>query len=426
MYIELDHGLVPGRIEDIKIVKDLETGKNKKDLESYGHGKFNMRKTIKNVKKYEIKKGQIQDLIQVIKEEHKTTLEEANEEKEETEDLIMEKDDTRILNNTGFKTMDGDMEPIVWSSSGELFYDHDWGFFAAVLACYNNHWVLKTSPDDWWNIIARNVAQNIEENGDKNPVKDFFVEKNEKETIEIRLPGKLDQVDYTWLFEQFSAQIKKAIKKPDYVDKMLANFSTTTPDQLISTQIMLMSSMQKYFNYTMLTSCGIPGVEMIGSLEDWLKLVDKTKNLQKMLEPIMSEIGLKKWFATTLNMLSKLVETFKGEPDKEWWGHILSWNILHGSGGRHWWDGWLIDFLGNGVSEFPKDFQSGIVSVPLNICDKYFGPPVEDTGELVAGTIGYTVEKGDRAPVVQANQGWVLLLPKGSPVIKRMRGEDLY
>jgi len=250
--------------------------------------------------------------------------------------------------------------------------------------------------------------------------------KNEKETIEIRLPGKLDQVDYTWLFEQFSAQIKKAIKKPDYVDKMLANFSTTTPDQLISTQIMLMSSMQKYFNYTMLTSCGIPGVEMIGSLEDWLKLVDKTKNLQKMLEPIMSEIGLKKWFATTLNMLSKLVETFKGEPDKEWWGHILSWNILHGSGGRHWWDGWLIDFLGNGVSEFPKDFQSGIVSVPLNICDKYFGPPVEDTGELVAGTIGYTVEKGDRAPVVQANQGWVLLLPKGSPVIKRMRGEDLY
>ena len=71
-----------------------------------------------------------------------------------------------------------------------------------------------------------------------------------------------------------------------------------------------------------------------GSLEDWIKLKDKTENLQKMLDPIMSEIGLKKWFGTTLNMLAKLIETFKGGPDKEWWGHILSWNILHGSGGR--------------------------------------------------------------------------------------------
>ena len=79
-----------------------------------------------------------------------------------------------------------------------------------------------------------------------------------------------------------------------------------------------------------------------------------------------------------------------------------------------------------GEAENPQDFKSGVVSVPLKIKDDVFGPPVEDTGELVAGTFGYTVEEGERAPVVEAKQGWLLLLPKGSPVIPRMKGENLW
>ena len=46
-------------------------------------------------------------------------------------------------------------EEFVIGSDGEVFFDHDFGFFGAILACYNNHWVLKTSPDDWWNVIVR-------------------------------------------------------------------------------------------------------------------------------------------------------------------------------------------------------------------------------------------------------------------------------
>ena len=82
----------------------------------------------------------------------------------------------------------------------------------------------------------------------------------------------------------------------------------------------------------------------------------------------------------------------------------------------------MIDFLMAEPAEHPRDFQSGVVSVPLTLIDRVFGPPVEDTGTLIAGTIGFTVEEGPRAPVVQAKQGWALLLPKGSPVIARMNG----
>ena len=65
-----------------------------------------------------------------------------------------------------------------------------------------------------------------------------------------------------------------------------------------------------------------------------------------------------------------------------------------------------------------------MTSVPLKITDEIYGPPVSDTAQLVAGTFGFSVEEGDRAPVVEAKQGWMLLLPKGSPVIARMKGLD--
>ena len=58
---------------------------------------------------------------------------------------------------------------------------------------------------------------------------------------------------------------------------------------------MLMASLQKYFDYSFGTLCGIPGVEMTGSEDDWTRLAEKTKNLEALLMPIMEEIGLGKW-----------------------------------------------------------------------------------------------------------------------------------
>ena len=56
-----------------------------------------------------------------------------------------------------------------------------------------------------------------------------------------------------------------------------------------------MASLQKYFDYGFGTKCGIPGVEMTGSDEDWIRLAEKSKKLETLLMPIMDEIGLGKW-----------------------------------------------------------------------------------------------------------------------------------
>ena len=56
-----------------------------------------------------------------------------------------------------------------------------------------------------------------------------------------------------------------------------------------------MASLQKYFDYGFGTMCGIPGVEMTGGEEDWIRLAEKTKKLETLLMPIMDDIGLAKW-----------------------------------------------------------------------------------------------------------------------------------
>merc|ERR1711962_611638 len=413
MYVELEHSLVPGNIQDInEKIKPPDFSKDSWDEEEWKH---------KRTPRYTVVKKDVMDIL--ADKENKSRI---NQEQTKAKSMKISQDETKALdeekNRLGEEAADEkEMEAVVGTTE-EVYFDHDFGFFSAVLACYNNHWVLKTSPDDWWNVIVRNVAQAVDDNGEKENVRKFFVEHQGKKMIDIDVPT-LAHLDYSWLFDQFAQGIRMNIKTPGYVDVMQADFTTTTKDQLISSQIMLMASVQKYFEYCFGTfCCGIPGVEMVGEVNDWERLVQKTSKLEEMLQPVMKEIGLGEWFSRTLTTLAKLVDTYKGNPDKKWWSHILDWHTAFGSGARSSWSGWMIDFLMAGEAHGPEDFKSGVVSVPVKIYDVLSGPPVEDTGKLVAGTVGYTVKEGGRAPVVEAKQGWVLLLPVGSPITPRIKG----
>ena len=52
---------------------------------------------------------------------------------------------------------------------------------------------------------------------------------------------------------------------------------------------------------------------MKGTLEDWNDLLTKTEDLKTMLAPVMDELLLEDWFKSTLNTLTKLIDTFKGK-----------------------------------------------------------------------------------------------------------------
>jgi len=204
MYVELDHDLVAGKVENINEKTVLE------GREEVKGGGFEPSRYLLN--KYNISKLPVKDVL--LKKGLQT---------EETSGESLQK---RMGRNLKTDTSKDDKEKqvmrkeeeVVIGSDGEVFFDHDFGFFGAVLACYNNHWVLKTSPGDWWNVIVRNVSQAVDDNGEKNKVRDLFVAHEGKKEIFIDVGPTLAGIDYSWLFNQFSSGIKANIKNPAYAD----------------------------------------------------------------------------------------------------------------------------------------------------------------------------------------------------------------
>ena len=204
MYIELDHNLVAGNVEDINEKVVLE-GRKEEEREAARSEDWRIDKYLLN--KYNISKQPVRDVLlkkesespKVIRSDSLEQIVKVNMAKmaksqkqpskrrtigsvinsirnfgrrknvdlKETmpsgESLHQQFDfsQTKTHSDTSHEREDdGEKqvkkeEEVVIGSDGEVFFDHDFGFFGAVLACYNNHWVLKTSPDDWWNVIVR-------------------------------------------------------------------------------------------------------------------------------------------------------------------------------------------------------------------------------------------------------------------------------
>ncbi|KAJ7374211.1 hypothetical protein OS493_007284 [Desmophyllum pertusum] len=81
-------------------------------------------------------------------------------------------------------TIDKPKEMIAALGSTETIYSlGDIGLLSAVLTAYNNHWKLRTSPDDWWFSVIKRVASAIDKNAKKESVRKMFVHHKGKKTI---------------------------------------------------------------------------------------------------------------------------------------------------------------------------------------------------------------------------------------------------
>lgn len=283
-----------------------------------------------------------------------------------------------------------------------------------------NHWILRTSPDDWWFCVIKRVACAIDKNANKESVRRIFVDHQEKKPIDIVVPDtSIHTVDYSWFFDQIAKGIQGNIKVPEFVDGMTADFRTTTAVQKIVSQITMMNSVQDFFLCEMVLGCGIPAVEMFGTEDDWSKLNTKRRALRKLLEPIDDDLDLSpEWWDLVERVFSNLLDTFQGKPNRKWWSHVMTYKKVYGSGqfipGEHEYKGWITEFLKGTKSTCSiGDMNTGLVSVPLTLNDS--SSDEKETATLVAGMLGFTLHEAS----VQPFQGWALLLPEDSTILKR-------
>jgi hypothetical protein len=326
-----------------------------------------------------------------------------------------------------------DRTPMI-GSKDEVYSQADVGFFESVLLAYTNHWNLRTSPDDWWFCVIKTISHHIDLYCDIPNVRKMFVNFEGKQDLMVEVTKAqgwpvFEDMDFSSFFNNIGLEIAKNVKVPEYVDGVTADFTTTTAIQKIVSQITLMSSVQAYFNFTLCGGCGIPAIEMKGTEDDWKKLLSKLKVLKTLLEPITDDIKLKEeWWSLVTKIFENLLETYRGQPDEDWWSRIMTYERPYGSGsylssGPPRYSGWIVEFLkgavGDDIGILLGDFPSAIVTVPLGILD--LETRVQDMSALVAGMVGVTVHEsvGNDRVTVEPFQGWSLLLPKDSP----FRGE---
>ncbi len=129
---------------------------------------------------------------------------------------------------------------------------------------------------------------------------------------------------------------------------MTSDFSCTTPTQRIGSQIVTMASVQELFEFEMRLGCGIPTVDMAGSKEDWKRLCGKFAELRALLRPIADDLELPDaWWEGVANIFKKLLDTYRGKPDKKWWSTIVSSRPYGSMGESTYYSGWFFtDLLG--------------------------------------------------------------------------------
>lgn len=352
----------------------------------------------------------------------------------------------------------GSAEAGIDSDGEKVYYPHgDLGLFGTIYEGWKNHWVLRTSPDDWWFPVACRIAKAVDSaaNNSKFPssekkVHDLFVSHDGKKNISIELPvWTVYEANYNQLFTAFSSELEQRIKVPKYTETMQNDFSTSSSAQTISSQINLMASMQEFFSYEMMCiGCGLRGLEMEGSVEDWEMLETKLKSLRKILKPIKNELGINdEWYEHTLDVFQNLAMTRKSPSDPKvakWWINILcdtTGTTWVGGGGSmpgrpvkvKAYDGWLVQYLANkekilaaelGLGTDLRKELSGFNQVQMKVSLPWCN--LSDGSTLVAGVVGFKVHsnnkgkkedrKKDCVPSVQSHHMWAMLLPPESPV----------
>ena len=238
----------------------------------------------------------------------------------------------------------------------QISISDDRNFFTMVTMAYADHRPLCISPDDVWLLISQGFAQHVNQNAEA--LRDRIVSHQGKLALVVNTrqallgdedflrPGQqAEPVDWTEIFDGFVEEMRKN-SKDGIADRMCADFSTTTVASRIASQITLMNAVQPYFNYRVnRIGCGIPYVRLLGTPEDWQKILDRTRALE--------QYDLKWWTDRLCPVLEQFVKTAQGKPNAQFWQcmaiQIAPERLRHGMCGPSEidtkFDGWFLNFF---------------------------------------------------------------------------------
>ena len=161
--------------------------------------------------------------------------------------------------------------------------------------------------------------------------------------------------------------------------------------------------------------CGIPSITLTGTPEDWQKVLEKTKQLEKY--------GMEGWFKSLTPILTEFVNASKGNPNQAFWQGMVKKNRADELVGNKVCDlreptildGWMLklfpDENGQTLDQVPHTHEMPSERVYVDFRYQIINPDngnviVDTPMELVAGYIGTEVDTKTHA--LTPKMGWIV------------------
>lgn len=212
-------------------------------------------------------------------------------------------------------------------------------FVAAAQIAFAEHRPLVLGPEEFWLLLAQGFSNHVLENAEA--LRQHFVTHEGKKKLVVRRNDfVLDSPHNPWeeVIDAFCDQIRDHVQKR--YDLMVSNFSTTTEITHTASCVTMMDALQSYFEYEFRTLCGIPEIELRGSTDDWIAIRNRVQAFEEF------ELGW--WVKALTPILDELVESAKGNINKEFWSSFFKYSQQSGGPYIHGWIHYLFPYLREG------------------------------------------------------------------------------
>jgi Domain of unknown function (DUF4419) len=282
-------------------------------------------------------------------------------------------------------------------------------FIAALHQAFNDHRPLSLSPDMMWLLIAQGLANHI--NCYAEELRSHFVKHQGKVKIVVVndefVKGKQTN-DWTQVFAEFSTSIRQHIGGVNH-DLFVPTFSTTGVVEKAASEIVLLDAMQSYFESEVDTLCGIPQIQLEGTIADWQQLLARTEQ--------MDRFQLEWWVDALIPILEQFILTAQGTPNRDFWRSMYKYDDDSGDAIVTGWITRFFPYLNEERSvpvsirqqQFYQDREIQISSFPSGLAKAPFVWKYLDTNypmEFIGGFMG--VKQDRHSLFLRPEIGWVV------------------
>ena len=219
----------------------------------------------------------------------------------------------------------------------------------------------------------------------------FVAHEGKKELEVIFNDGNRYSIDWGFFAQKICDLIDENVVDAELREWMMPAFSTTEKKDRVVASVLMMGSMQKYFDCKCTICCGLPSVTLLGEKRDWELVLARLEKLSSWgEEPALFERLLKP-------VVQRFVRSFdepEGEEVVSFWGQIA--HYIRGGSGPSFYSGWITAFClwdEDGKCMFRKPPQMGRRRLDYDSDPDLDGPGPVGINRRTAGGNAWDEEK---------------------------------